>query len=164
MKRWLALLLALVITLSCVPVSPAHAHETEELTQLAAPEETLPVEVVEEETEPLSVCVPGKPDTAICNLGIDDNDDLFADYVNSIFYPQQAQVQSTHARDRLPHDLQLIYDGISWLFTEIANGKRTDASISIGVDGEYAAGKDVITLTNIPSAIHLIVPCETEIK
>ena len=139
MKRWLALLLALVITLSCVPVSPAHAHETEELTQLAAPEETLPVEVVEEETEPLSVCVPGKPDTAICNLGIDDNDDLFADYVNSIFYPQQAQVQSTHARDRLPHDLQLIYDGISWLFTEIANGKRTDASISIGVDGEYAA-------------------------
>lgn len=32
------------------------------------------------------------------------------------------------------------------------------------LDGEYAEGKDAVTLTNMPSAIHLIVPQNTELK
>lgn len=32
------------------------------------------------------------------------------------------------------------------------------------LDGEYAEGKEIITLTNVPSAIHLVVPQNTEIK
>lgn len=32
------------------------------------------------------------------------------------------------------------------------------------LDGEFSSGKDVVTLTNIPSAIHLMIPNMTEIK
>ena len=32
------------------------------------------------------------------------------------------------------------------------------------LDGEYSAGEESVTLTNIPSAIHLIVPADTNVK
>lgn len=54
-------------------------------------------------------------------------------------------------------------DGIEFFHTHeitVTGG----ADVPWTLDGEYAAGKDVITLTNVPSAIHLIVPCTTEIK
>ena len=38
------------------------------------------------------------------------------------------------------------------------------ADVAWTLDGEYAEGKDAVTLTNMPSAIHLIVPQNTELK
>lgn len=38
------------------------------------------------------------------------------------------------------------------------------ADVAWTLDGEYAEGKDTVTLTNMPSAIHLIVPQNTELK
>lgn len=38
------------------------------------------------------------------------------------------------------------------------------ADVAWTLDGEYAAGKDTVTLTNIPSAIHLVVPHSAEIN
>ncbi len=54
-------------------------------------------------------------------------------------------------------------DGIEFFHThEIAVLGGKDVSWTL--DGEYAAGKDDITLTNVPSAIHLIVPNHSDIK
>lgn len=38
------------------------------------------------------------------------------------------------------------------------------ADVAWTLDGEYAEGKDTVTLTNMPSAMHLIVPQNTELK
>ena len=38
------------------------------------------------------------------------------------------------------------------------------ADVAWTLDGEYAEGKDAVTLTNMPSAMHLIVPQNTELK
>ena len=38
------------------------------------------------------------------------------------------------------------------------------ADVPWTLDGEYASGKDSITLTNVHSAIHLVVPQSTEIN
>ena len=54
-------------------------------------------------------------------------------------------------------------DGIEFFHTQkitVTGG----ADIPWTLDGEFAEGKDSITLTNIPSALHLIVPQNTEIK
>ncbi len=57
----------------------------------------------------------------------------------------------------------LVRDGIEFFHTHeitVSGGK----DVSWTLDGEYAAGKDDITLTNVPSAIHLIVPNHSDIK
>ena len=54
-------------------------------------------------------------------------------------------------------------DGIEFFHTHeitVTGGKDVPWTL----DGEFSEGKDSVTLTNIPSAIHLIVPCGTEIK
>ena len=164
MKRWLALLLALVLTLTSVPLTPAHAHETEEapveaaaeetvteetFPQETAPEETAPEETISEETAPGETAsleappqvirVPISENTSFSNLGKNNNDALFATYVDSVFYPAEYQAMGTEAGDQLSGDLRRMYDGICWLFQKVASGERSDASISIGADGEYSA-------------------------
>ncbi len=55
----------------------------------------------------------------------------------------------------------LTRDGIDFFHTHeitVTGGK----DVAWTLDGEYAAGKDSITLTNIPSAIHLTVPFHTD--
>lgn len=57
----------------------------------------------------------------------------------------------------------LVRDGIEFFHAHeitVSGGK----DVSWTLDGEYAAGKDDITLTNVPSAIHLIVPNHPDIK
>ncbi len=57
----------------------------------------------------------------------------------------------------------LTRDGIEFFHTrEITVMGGADMPWTL--DGEFSEGKDVITLTNIPSAIHLMVPRDTEIK
>lgn len=54
-------------------------------------------------------------------------------------------------------------DGIEFFHTNeitVSGGKDVPWTL----DGEYAAGKDVVTLTNMHSAIHLIVPHNADIK
>lgn len=51
-------------------------------------------------------------------------------------------------------------DGIEFFHTHeitVLGGKN----VAWTLDGEYSAGKDSVTLTNVPSAIHLIVPNDT---
>lgn len=57
----------------------------------------------------------------------------------------------------------LTRDGIEFFHTHeitVTGG----ANVPWTLDGEFSQGKDSITLTNIPSAIHLIVPNDTKIK
>lgn len=54
-------------------------------------------------------------------------------------------------------------DGIEFFHTDkitITGG----ANVPWTLDGEFSEGKDCLTLTNIPSAIHLMVPSNTDIK
>lgn len=54
-------------------------------------------------------------------------------------------------------------DGIEFFHTHeitISGGKDVPWTL----DGEFSEGKDSVTLTNVPSALHLIVPNNTEIK
>lgn len=57
----------------------------------------------------------------------------------------------------------LTRDGIEFFHTReitVSGGK----DVAWTLDGEYSEGKESITLTNVPSAIHLIVPSGTNIK
>ena len=57
----------------------------------------------------------------------------------------------------------LTRDGIEFFHTHeitVMGG----ADVPWTLDGEFSEGKDVVTLTNIPSAIHLMVPRNTKIK
>ena len=57
----------------------------------------------------------------------------------------------------------LTRDGIEFIHAHevVVSG---GADIPWTLDGEYAEGKEHITLTNIPSAIHLVVPQDKSIK
>ena len=68
-----------------------------------------------------------------------DNEDLFAAYVDSVFFPNQASLKPTYgtARAQLSSDQKKLYDGICWLFKELASGNRSYAYIVIGNGQEY---------------------------
>ena len=158
MKRWFSLLLALVLTVSCIPVPHAHAHEADEphvhtheeavlpeetaaeeaIPEEAVPEETVPEENVPEETVPVErIFVPIREVAALSHMAKANNDALFAGYVDSVFYPAQAQALRTEAGDQLSGDLRKLYDGICWLFKKVASGERTSTEIEIGRNKEY---------------------------
>ena len=183
MKRLLALLMALVLMVTCIPVSPALAHEAEEtiaeetVIPETIPEETVSEEMISEETLPEeTVCeemtsepVPPASTTEEVSVGAieeelietqwfsipqemilstgKDPEDLFAKYVNSVFYPAEAKTMGTEAGDRLTDDLRKMYDGICWLFQQVASGKRSSTEIYIGAGQEY----DVPLTGGLPS-------------
>lgn len=124
MKRWLALFLAMVLCLSCLPLTPAQALEAEE---------QIPVLPVEEVYRPELISI---PQSVILSTGA-DTEDLFAQYVDSVFYPSDVKALGTEAGDRLSGDLRKLYDGICWLFKEVASGRRSSTEIRIGKGEEY---------------------------
>jgi len=176
MKRLFALLLALVLTVSCIPVTPVHAHEAEDHEKLILPEETIPAETICEESRPEETVseetVPEEiaseetipepdipeetfavrndteisiqtelitiPQTLITGTGA-DQDARFAAYVNRVFYPAEISALSHEAGEQLTGDLRKMYDGICWLFEQVASGQRTSTEIEIGKGKEYEA-------------------------
>lgn len=150
MKRVLTMLLALVMLLCAVPAVSAQEAEQTQPVQTAVPEETVAPEKEETpEEEPVLL----EEDLELVyrpeSVQEADNDELFAGYVDSVFYPASDKVKGTAAGSRLTGDLKLMYDGIVYLFKQVASGQRSSTEIIIGdyYNCEYKGSLTGSTLT-----------------
>lgn len=109
MKRIAAFLLSITILLSLFPVE-AYAADTaaEEKNLIIAPD-------------------PGLP----------DNNELFAAYTDQVFFGTSIATFGFSAGSRLSGDLKVLYDSLVPFIRQIAEGKRSSTTISIGQTVRY---------------------------
>lgn len=111
MKRIFSFLLAAVILLSILPVGARAAETAEE-------QQTLTV----------------SPDP-----GLPDNEDLFAGYTDHVFYGAEITPRGISAGSRLSGDVKVLYDALVPIIKQIAEGRRSSTSISVGKTTRYGS-------------------------
>lgn len=70
--------------------------------------------------------------TVAADPGLPDNEELFASYTRQLFSKEPAFPVYNAAGPRLSGDVKVIYDALTPILREIAEGKRSDTTISIG--------------------------------
>ena len=142
MKRLFAFFLALVLLIGAVPAMPVYATEAEELPA-AEPAFTEPTEpdIAEPEVTEPEVTEPEltvMEQTVIVDTDLPGNDDLFAGYVEQVFYGESSGF-GTAAGRRLSGNTKLLYDALVPFLRQIAAGQRASTVIGLGeqltVDG-----------------------------
>lgn len=75
---------------------------------------------------------------AACDFDIPDNDELFAGYVEKMFYERSDvstfSIGNRTAGSQLTGDARIIYDALATVIPKIASGERTSTVIRIGID------------------------------
>ncbi len=113
------------------------AEETEAPTEAATEEvatdsEDAELEAAEEETEPEAEVAEGPMVTAVPEMDLPSDEELFAAYANTVLGIGEAAPVDIALGDSLSGDRKLAYDALVPLIQEIASGARSSAVVSIG--------------------------------